>query len=187
MSDSDLTLTQGALFDDPTPSYLIDANCLMRPYNEYYSPDFKLSELFWSRLFGLIRRGVLGIIDKVRDETYGHASDELDKQLDAVRALVLVTDNDASILNGYRQVLSHIATTPMRYQPKAVRDWTPETVADPWLLATALAFRSTIVTFETKPDPAGRPWKRVKIPAVAEDFGIPCMDLFVFMKEVGGF
>ena len=25
MSDSDLTLTQGALFDDPTPSYLIDA------------------------------------------------------------------------------------------------------------------------------------------------------------------
>ncbi len=32
------------------PEFLIDANCLMTPNNDYYRPDFRLSQQFWERI-----------------------------------------------------------------------------------------------------------------------------------------
>ena len=58
---------QMPLFDPIRPQYLIDTNCLIKPYNDYYNPAFALSETFWSRLKALVREGTIGILDKVWD------------------------------------------------------------------------------------------------------------------------
>ncbi|WP_425332892.1 DUF4411 family protein [Bifidobacterium apis] len=77
-------MTQPSFMDSP---FLIDANCLIEPCNRYYSPQFALSKPFWNHLHDLVNEGQMTIIDKVRDEVYGHNCSEVDVWLDAVKAL----------------------------------------------------------------------------------------------------
>ncbi|WP_420305082.1 DUF4411 family protein [Bifidobacterium bohemicum] len=52
----------------PEPRYLIDANCLIAPYNDYYRPSFKLSESFWNTLYELVENHTVGLLRPVWDE-----------------------------------------------------------------------------------------------------------------------
>ncbi|NMN02343.1 DUF4411 family protein [Bifidobacterium panos] len=48
------------------PAFLIDSNCLINPHNDYYRPDFGLSQQFWVRLEQLVVSGEVGILSQVR-------------------------------------------------------------------------------------------------------------------------
>ena len=50
------------------PEFLIDANCLMTPNNDYYRPDFRLSQQFWEHLQQLVMNGGIGVISQVAHE-----------------------------------------------------------------------------------------------------------------------
>ncbi|MBT1182011.1 DUF4411 family protein [Bifidobacterium sp. CP2] len=124
--------TQASLFSDVAPKYLIDTNCLIKPYNTYYAPDFKLSQPFWNQLKTLVKQGAVGVLDKVRDETYGgRDSDQLDIWLDSITPYVIATENDVRIVTGFHHVIQAIGLPSSGYQPKAIRDWDNISIADP--------------------------------------------------------
>lgn len=169
------------------PRFLIDSNCLMTPYNEYFNPTFDLSRQFWKAINELIQAGTIGLLDKVYNETYGHESDKLDIWLDKVKPQVIRCDTDSGILTGYQKVLQHVASPTSGYQSGSVRDWADEKIADPWLIGGALKYRSSIITFEKGQNQVDTPWKHPKIPTVAHAFGLECVTLFDFMKKSGAF
>lgn len=168
--------------------YVIDSNCLIDPYNRFYNPDFALSATFWDHLAQLVEFGRVGVLDKVWHETYAKRdSDELDKWLNRIKSSVIACEADGEIIGGYQRVLQKIADGHSGYQQKAVMDWTPREIADPWLIAAAQRFGSVIVTSEEGQNVVDMPWKRPKIPTVANMFGIECEGLFGFMRSVQGF
>jgi predicted nuclease of predicted toxin-antitoxin system len=168
--------------------YIIDSNCLIDPFNKYYNPDFALSSTFWEHLAELVERGQVGVLDKVWNETYANRdADLLDSWLDRVKPSNILSESDGDILNFYQQVLQKVADRQSGYQQRAVTDWAPRDIADPWLIAAARRFDSVIVTAEEGQNSADIPWKRPKIPTVACMFNIDCKNLFEFMKAVGGF
>jgi hypothetical protein len=170
-----------------TPSFFIDSNCLMTPYNQYFNPTFELSQRFWNRIAGLIQDGTIGLLDKVYDETYGHESDQLDTWLKTVKPKIIRCDTDPGILTGYQKVLQHVASTTSGYQEGSFKDWTDEKIADPWLIGSASEYHSSIITFEKRQNLSDKPWKHLKIPTVADALGLECVDLFDFMKSDGTF
>lgn len=80
------------------PLFLIDANCLIEPYNRYYNPQFTLSAPFWQHLHNLVNSGRVTIIDKVRDEVYGHNCPEVDTWLDAINSLLVICEEEDGII-----------------------------------------------------------------------------------------
>ncbi|MBI0143870.1 DUF4411 family protein [Bifidobacterium sp. W8116] len=177
-------MTQPSFMDSP---FLIDANCLIEPYNRYYSPQFALSKLFWNHLHDLVNEGQVAIIDKVRDEVYGHNCPEVDTWLDAVKSIMVACEKEDGIVEAYGTVLKQIARPENGYQPTAIRDWADKHVADPWLIATAKFYDATIVTFEQPQAESDRPWRHPKIPTVASQLTVNTVGLFAFMQDVGGF
>ena len=165
------------------PTFLINANCLIEPYNRYYSPRFALSAPFWQHLHNLVNSGQVAIIDKVRDEVYGHNCPEVDTWLDAVNSSLVVCEEENRIIQAYRTVLNQVANPENGYQPTAVREWADRSIADPWLIATAKFYGANIVTFEQSQAELDRPWKHPKIPTVASQLAISTESLFTFMQN----
>jgi hypothetical protein len=55
-------------------------------------------------------------------------------------------------------------------------------VADPWVIAFAMAEKAVVVTKES---PSSAPTKRVKIPDVCRALDVPYLNDFDFAREVG--
>lgn len=87
------------------------------------------------------------------------------------------------------QIIQHIAQHPC-YSDKALvdpRSWTHEKIADGWLIAIAKKDGLTLVTDE-RANPtlnAQNPSGAAKIPDIAKDFGIKCITMNEFFKEIG--
>jgi hypothetical protein len=175
----------------PPPEFLIDANCLMDPFNNYYGPQFALSEGFWNRMRELVETGRVGILDVVRDETYSKkkdSSDKLDIWLAGIDSHVISTRNSLQIIRGYGEVINLLGTDREHFQPLALTEWSKESVADPWIIAAAQHMGSTVITFENYVQfTPNQPTKKPKIPTVAKFFDVSCMTLFEFMRKVSGF
>lgn len=61
-----MTMTTGT--PEHHPRYLIDTNCLITPYNDYYQPRFAISVPFWKRLKELVDQREVGILSQVEKE-----------------------------------------------------------------------------------------------------------------------
>ncbi len=129
----------------------------------------------------------MAIIDKVRDEVYGHNCPEVDTWLDAVNSIMVACEKEDGIVQAYRTVINQIARPENGYQPTAVREWADRDIADPWLIATAKFYGATIVTFEQSQAESDCPWRHPKIPTVASQLTVNTVGLFAFMQDVGGF
>jgi hypothetical protein len=178
--------------------YLIDANCLIEPYNKYYSPDFIFSDAFWNKLSEEVSNNHVGIINKVWDEvsterqvnsrsrSFTHIDDRLNQWLDQVKDKQIVVEDNQSIVQVYADVQAQLQTMVKKkeLQESAPLQWSEIKIADPWLIATSVVFHSTIVTFEIGIDTRQNvPHKRVKIPNVAEKFNVNCVDIFTFLHH----
>lgn len=53
--------------------------------------------------------------------------------------------------------------------------------ADPWLIAKAKTLGATVVTHEALLAPNT---KKVKVPNICRQFGVPCLDTFQFLREL---
>jgi len=89
------------------------------------------------------------------------------------------------IVDKYAQVIQFLQNDSC-YSEKALRLWADKSVADPWLIATAVVYGFTIVTFEkyvkaNANNPSGVP----KIPNVAEHFQVRTIDLFQMIRNLG--
>lgn len=164
--------------------FLIDSNILITPQAQYY--PFDLAPNFWAQMAEKIKDGSIVILDMVQDEILvSKEKDALAKWFDNLEIGNFVDHKQPAILNKYSEVLQSIQDNPC-YKEKALRVWSQEKVADPWLIATASVFSFTIISIEKRAnklsqhDPSGNP----KIPNVASDFNVPVEDLFYMMRKL---
>ena len=117
------------------PAFLIDSNCLINPHNDYYRPDFELSQQFWVRLEQLVVSGEVGILSQVAKEVSagGQPGDYLDDWLQSVRSEIIASDHDPLIVSKFGKVMQFVASQRV-FSQHARQSWMREGVADPWLV-----------------------------------------------------
>lgn len=164
--------------------YLIDANSIITPYNTFY--QFEFAPSFWEQLKNNFSNNIY-IIDKVKNEILKPSNkDYLSEFINNISIQnIIKPDNQADIINKYSEILNFIASSPL-YSDKALKNWSDEKVADPWLIATASVRGYTIITFEVS---AGNinpknPSKNAKIIDIAKVFGVKCENLYYMMKNL---
>lgn len=87
---------------------------------------------------------------------------------------------DQEEVDCYQEVVEWVALgREPKYQDAAVTEFLDE--ADSWLVASAYRYGATIVTNEVS---APNSLKRVKIPDVAVQFGVPCISALEFLQRL---
>ena len=113
-------------------------------------------------------------------------NDELKSWMNQLEIGKYIDHRAAPILQRYGEVLQHIQKNPV-YKVATLTEWSRETVADPWLIATAASYNYTIITFEESNTglSSRTPSTNAKIPDVAQTFGVKTEKLYYMMRELG--
>ena len=160
-------------------SFVIDTNCFIAPYKQYY--DFVFESEFWNELEKHIKKGSIILIKAVKDEILD-SEDELSDWLKIHNVKVLSERNDSKIVKNYSLIMNYLNDNSI-FSQKAQQEWQSPKIADPWIIATAMAKNSTIITFEGNANPIKNQLiNKAKIPTIAENFGIKTADLFYMMR-----
>lgn len=170
--------------------FLLDANAFITPYRLYYA--FDLAPSYWQKISVCTQSGRLVLLDMVKDEVdkgkdaSGKEKDELAKWLDGQENFVFCNHVDTKIILCYQDVLEFVKSSGF-YKKEALDDWARETVADPWLIAAAMANGYTIITTEVSAGSLSTrsPSKSAKIPDVANYFGVNTGNPFYMMRQLG--
>lgn len=162
--------------------FLIDSNSLMTPHLTYYPFDF--AESFWKQMEDHIAQGKIVILDVVKAEIL-KGKDSLQEWMEGLDIGTLIDHREISIIQKYSEILQYVQNNPF-YQPAALAEWSRDSVADPWLIATAAVHGYTIISFETENKGLNtrNPSKNAKIPDVAKEFGIEVKNLYYMMREL---
>lgn len=148
--------------------YCLDTNALIQPWNSYYS--MKLCPDYWSILDQLAHRKLIFCTTEVHREI-SRIDDELSKWI-KLRSH-LFRDVSDGVQQRLREVLQKF--------PRLVDSTKDRSMADPWVIAHALAENATVVTKER----ASESPKRIKIPDVCDHFGVRWINDFQFVTEIG--
>ncbi|OGV70395.1 MAG: hypothetical protein A2283_18970 [Lentisphaerae bacterium RIFOXYA12_FULL_48_11] len=149
--------------------YCLDSGVFIEGWNRYYSMD--LCPEYWDILNTLALKGqVFSPVEVKR---------EIDKTDDGLKEWVK-----------HRSHFFKEITTPvqerlrkiMASHGRLVDSIKQRSVADPWVIAFAMAEGAIVVTKES---PSGTSTKRIKIPDVCEALKVPWMNDFQFAREVG--
>ena len=162
--------------------FLIDSNSLMTPHLTFYPFDF--AKGFWSQMEQHIQQGEIVILDVVKKEVL-KGVDPLQEWMENIEINNYVDHRQDAILQKYSEILQYVQMAPF-YTESALKEWSKESVADAWLLATAAVYNYTIITFETenKGLNSRNPSKNAKIPDVAKEFGISVQNLYYMMRKL---
>lgn len=148
----------------------------------YY--PFDLAPSFWEQLEEKLKDGSVVLLDMVKNEiTEGH--DELSNWMKSLQGINIIDHRTPEIIEKYSRVLGAVQSNTC-YKQSALAEWSRESVADPWLIATAAVRKLTIVTFEKKNGGLSpkNPSKNAKIPDVAIEFGVSVCDLYYMMRSL---
>lgn len=155
--------------------YLLDANVFIEAKNRYYA--FDICPGFWEWMDSVCASAVdIGSIRNVRDELITGNDDlaEWAKARHDAAWFLKVDDEETQKL--FASIAADIAgsgySTPA--QSKFLGG------ADPWLIAKAKVLGATVVTHEL-PEPHAK--KRVPIPNICENFGVPFANTFDTLRQ----
>jgi hypothetical protein len=162
--------------------FVIDSNALITPYKFYYS--FEFAPRFWDTMADHMVSKNIVIIDKVFDEISSN-NDPLGRWIKSIDNLEKVSSRNLEIIQNYGNILNHIRDSGF-YSSTALSAWAQANKADPWIIAAAMAYSYTVITFETFNQSLNinQPSKMVKIPNICQHFNIKCKDLFYMMHEL---
>ena len=149
--------------------YCLDSNVFIEGWNRYYS--IGLCPQYWRILDDLATKGVIFSPVEVKREIL--------KTDDGLADWIKHRDyifKDITI-----EVQLHLRTI-MASHGRLVDSIKQRSIADPWVIAHAMAEKATVVTKET---PAGTTHRRIRIPDVCIALGVPWMNDFQFCHEVG--
>ncbi len=168
--------------------YLIDSNSFMESAEKFYNYD--IAPTYWTKLIDIAsKKSSLYVLDVVADEINRGKDDE--------PLRIWFSENESSfnrisqssddvIIGIYAQVLQYVQECGY-YNEKALRNWSNDGIADPWLIAAAKVYDLVIVTFERRQGGLSVVSKtgNVKIPDVADYFGVESISLYAMMRELG--
>jgi predicted nucleic acid-binding protein len=148
--------------------YSIDTNILIESWRKHYRP--KSFPAFWDRMSEGIADGHIRASDEVRVEIDKY-EDELFDWCKDQTGLFLPLEIDIQL--AVKDALVHCA--------RMVGSHKGHNAADPWVIATAKARDMTVVTLEALTGNTAKP----RVPDVCQILGVPCIDLYDFIEELG--
>jgi len=154
-----------------TPKYCLDANVLIVPWNSYYSR--KMCPDYWQLLERLGHGGRV-FIPKAVEEEIARTEDQLSQWLKGSGIPVYPVEEPVT------QCLSKIFETDPLHQ-HLVDNIKGRSLADPWVIAHAMAQQACVVTKEKKQTART---DRIRIPNVCEKMSVRCIDDFQFIEEL---
>lgn len=152
--------------------FLVDTNVLIEAKNRYYA--FDIAPGFWHWLENAYSRGVVGSIERVREELL-QGKDELSDWARDHGSFFFPLDGRTT------QVFPKLSAwaQSQNFKPEALNAFAAGT-ADFMLVAHASAHFCTVVTHEK----AGTgSHKRVKIPDACAALDVPCIDTFKMLRK----
>lgn len=163
--------------------FLIDSNTLMAASRQYYAHDIVPS--FWSVFENKLTTGDIILLDMVKAEI-DKGEDALKYWIDDKADMLSICNHvNEKIIVEYGAVMQYIQECGF-YNDIGLASWADASVADPWLIAAAVANDYTIITFEQR---AGNlsiknKSKKVKIPDVADYFNVNVQNLYYMMRQM---
>lgn len=148
-------------------TYSLDTSALIEPWTRRYPPD--VFPGVWSWLEARISIGEVRAIDEVRTE--------LERQDDALLAWCRVQANLFAVPD---DAVQSALVDVLRKFPTMADHERDRSVADPWVVAHALAKGLTLVTYEQMGKQA-----RPKIPNACAHFGIRVASMVDLLRETG--
>ena len=147
--------------------YCFDTSAFIQPWIEHYPIDIFPS--VWSKLDELIQTNEIISSEEVLREIK-RKDDELLSWIKRNSNMFMDIDND----------IQFEVSKIMRTFPKLVDERHGKSIADPFVIATAIITKTTVVTYEK-----GGNQNRPKIPSVCKYFNIRCIQEFsVFLREI---
>lgn len=153
-------------------NYCLDTNVLIQAWQKYYSP--KYCSDYWNLLNQLGEKNRIFLPKMVFDEIT-KTEDDLSKWLKMSKIPIHeITDSVTKCLN------SIFIKNPIHQY--LVDNTKARSLADPWVIAHAMDENAVVVTKEEKVTAPNS--KKIKIPNVCENMGIPYINDFQFIQEL---
>lgn len=153
--------------------FLLDSNVFIEAKNRYYA--FDICPGFWTWMDHVVTGGDVYSIDRVRDELIG-GNDDLATWVKARRGEQWFLDvSDDRTQQAFRQVVASVNAG--NYKPHAKQHFLSG--ADPWLVAKAAVTGASVVTHEVF---NAESRKKVPLPNVCQDFGVPFCDTYALLR-----
>jgi hypothetical protein len=156
--------------------YVLDANVLVQAHRRWYA--FSFHPGFWNFLLRMHDQGRVVSIDRVRKEIL--EGDELQQWVTAKAPKALFGNTvTPEIVANYAAMMRWVQEHA-QFKPEAKAEFA--SVADGWLPAYALAHPNHVVVTHEELSPDAK--RRVPLPNVCKQFGVPWIDTFAMLREL---
>ena len=165
--------------------YVIDADVLIQSKNFWYK--FTYCRTFWKWIEDGHAHGMFFSSKKIRDEiNQGHASCPVRHWVKSSVPAAFFLD-DMAAMQQYANVMqwAYQQHASGVYSAMALSDFSKQSKADPFLIATAAQNSLTIVTHET-PNMVGTNQRSIKIPNAASAMGVNTITIFQLLDKHAG-
>lgn len=155
-------------------SYLLDANTYIQAKNHHYRMGFCPG--YWDWLDSAYASGKIASIQLVYKELIDY-EDDLSEWARQRNFHFLPIDDEAT-QSCFAKVAEFVMNMPNPSQGSKAEFLSG---ADPWLVAKAMNTGATVVTHEALVPPIS---KKIKIPNICREFGVPYMGTFDLLEEL---
>ena len=160
---------------DKNPVYLLDSNILITAKRAYYA--FDLCPGFWEALARAHDSAQLFSTKRVLNELKSGKDDLYDWATKVVPASFFLDDSEADVIAEFSPMMNWVQAAG--FNQAAKQDFASD--ADGWLIACAKARGFTLVTEEQYVSNA---IKRVPMPNVCQEFGVPHITTFEMLRGI---
>ncbi len=152
--------------------YSLDTGFFIEGWRKYYSPDF--CDGYWEIIDSLAQNGIVFITSEVFKELL-KIDDEISQWIKVRKYFVKEIDDRV-------QECLRIIYEKNPLHNNLVNDIKNRSIADPWVIAHAMAENATVVTKEAFY--TGSSVHKIKIPNVCKNMDVLCIDDFKFIREI---
>ncbi|AJY48594.1 DUF4411 family protein [Halomonas sp. KO116] len=153
--------------------YLLDANTYIEAKNQYYGMD--ICPAYWDWLDRQFALGTIASVDMIGRELK-EGNDELAIWV-RERPGHFISNDDELTQTLFADIVQFVMEGD--YNPGNRDNFLAK--ADPWIIAKAKAIGASVVTHEAV---AAVNTRKVKVPNICQQFEVPCLNTFRFLREL---